>query len=59
MPGRGAGAPGMGGFNFATISARGGTTGRAVGWPARIGRDMGRIGTLDPGAGDGLPISLA
>jgi hypothetical protein len=49
MPGRGApgaGAPGIAGgrASRATISARGGTTGRAAGWPTKFGLAGGRNG---------------
>src|SRR5579871_960003 len=46
MPGRGCkGTPGDGGrLNFAAKSGRGGTTGRAAGWPARFGFAGGRKG---------------
>jgi hypothetical protein len=50
IPGRGApgaGAPGAAGgrgASRATISARGGTTGRAVGWPTKFGLAGGRSG---------------
>ena len=50
MPGRGAaGAPGVAGLlSFATMSGRGGTTGRAVGCPARFGFAGGRRGLPPP-----------
>jgi hypothetical protein len=53
MPGRGrpgAAAPG-GRVNFASMSGRGGTIGRAAGWPARFGLAGGRSG-LPPPTGD-------
>src|SRR5258708_2526818 len=50
MPGRGAaGVPGDGGLDRrATISGRGGTTGRAAGCPARFGFAGGRSGLPPP-----------
>ena len=58
MPGRGgAGRPGPGGpasapgercLSFSTRSGRGGTTGRAAGWPARFGLAGGRSGPPPP-----------
>jgi hypothetical protein len=62
MPGRGApgaGAPGMAGglaANRATISARGGTTGRATGCPAKFGLAGGRRGCPPP---TGIPAGAA
>src|ERR1700689_1743521 len=50
IPGRGAaGMLGVGGLvSRATISGRGGTTGRAAGWPARFGLAGGRRGPPPP-----------
>ncbi len=55
MPGRGAGAEGIGrGWDCcrsrSTMSARGGTTGRAAGCPASPGRTCWRSGTFGEGA---------
>ena len=53
MPGRGAavGIPGVRCVSFAARSGRGGTTGRAMGCPARLGFAGGRRGPPPPIAG--------
>src|SRR5437879_4433803 len=59
MPGRGAaGATGVAGLvSFATMSARGGTTGRAIGCPAKFGFAGGRRG-LPPPTGCATPANM-
>jgi hypothetical protein len=69
IPGRGAaGMLGVGGLvSRATMSGRGGTTGRAAGWPARFGLAGGRrgppppVGAATAGAlgADGVPGRIA